>query len=78
MNLRFKKGYTLRLCDIQADDCVAYKVVAIASYANDWAAYKGPSDWTDEEIALNGDKIPQKAAELLFYAFANSGRDYRD
>ena len=53
------------------------KVVALAGYVNDWAAYRGPSSWSDEDVAAGGDKISKEAAEALFYAFANSGREYR-
>ena len=43
------------------------KVVAVAGHDNDWSAYMGPSDWTDEEVAQSGDKLPKEQAEPLFY-----------
>jgi hypothetical protein len=56
---------------------MAVKIVAVAGHANDWAAYRGYSDWPDELVASNGDKIEQEQAEAVFWAMANSGRSYR-
>ena len=70
-------GFTLSPVDIVGDTCVAYKVVALAGYAPDWAAYRGPTSWSDDEVVEGGDKISKEAAEALFYAFKNSGRAYR-
>ena len=58
-------------------DTFPIKVVAIAGTGNDWAAYYGPTDWTDEETAHSGDKLSREQAEPLFYALCNSGRTYR-
>ena len=59
------------------DTAVPCKVVAITGYGGDWAAYRGPSDWTDEMIAEQGDKKTQLAAEGLFPTFCNIGLRYR-
>jgi hypothetical protein len=55
----------------------AYRVVAVKGQIEDWAAYKGPSDWSDEMICSNGNKIPENAARELFYVFDASGMRYR-
>lgn len=45
------------------------KIVAVAGYANDWAAYKAPADWTDDRVASDGDKISATMARDLFPCF---------
>ena len=62
--------------NIQADDYMAYRVVAVARLPQGWTAYKGPSNWTDEQILDEGDKISEEAARGLFPAFDRSGRHY--
>lgn len=64
--------------DVKTRDAFAIKVVAVAGFADDWAAYRGPSDWPDGLVAEQGDKLSQEAAEALFYVMASSGRQYRD
>ena len=62
---------------IVPDTAVACKVVAVTGWSGDWAAYRGPSDWTDEQVAKQGDKITAEAAEGLFPTFRNIGLRYR-
>ena len=78
MKKNFKNKWTTAPVDVEDGDAFAVKVVAVAGYDNDWAAYEGPSDWTDQEIAGSGDKLSRKAAERLFYVLAESGRHYRE
>ena len=68
---------TVRPNDLKAGDELGYKVVAVIGYAHDWAAYKGLTDWSDEEVASNGDKLDEDAAEALFYAPVVAGLKYR-
>ena len=63
--------------DVKDRDTFPIKVVAIAGHGDDWAAYYGPTDWTDEEIAHNGEKLLKHQAEPLFFVLRNSGRHYR-
>ena len=63
--------------EIKPSDAFPIKVVAVAGSGDDWAAYYGPSNWTDEEVAESGDKLLSSQAEPLFYAMRNSGRSYR-
>ena len=51
---------------------VPVKVVAVVGYSNDWAAYIGPSDWTDEQISKDGDKVSEDAAVNLFPAMSQA------
>lgn len=63
--------------DVQDNDAVVFKVVAVAySGGGFWRAFRGPSEWSDQEIADHGDEIPEEAANLLFFALAHSGRVY--
>lgn len=55
-----------------------YKVVAVCGAANDWSAYRGHLDWSDEQVCMEGDKLSRDAAKALFPSFANSGRYYRE
>lgn len=75
--MQFKNLVTTEPDNVNEGDAFALKVVAVAGHADDWAAYRGPSDWTDEEVASSGDKLAKEAAEALFYVMRNSGRTYR-
>ena len=44
------------------DTAVICKVAAVTGWHGDWAAYRGPSDWTAEQVARSGDKM---ACEIL-------------
>ena len=59
------------------DTAVTCKVVAVTGWSGDWAVYRGPADWTAEEVARQGDKIAREAAEGLFPTFRNVGLFYR-
>jgi len=63
--------------ELKPDDNLGYKVIAVIGYANDWAAYKGLTSWSDEEVAMSGDKLDKDAAEALFYAPVAAGLKYR-
>lgn len=73
----FKNLVTTSPSDVEQGDAFAVKIVAVAGYDNDWAAYRGPSDWSDEVVAQSGDKLLEKEATPLFYVMRNSGRYYR-
>ena len=38
-------------------DTVAMKFVMVEGGARDYAIYRGPSDWSDEEVQSHGDKV---------------------
>lgn len=63
--------------ELKTSDWVGYKVIAVIGHNNDWAAYAGLADWSNEEVAENGDKVDKKAAEALFPMIVRSGRTYR-
>jgi hypothetical protein len=64
--------------NLKAGDVLGFKVVAVIGYGrHDWAAYRGLTSWTDEEVASNGDKISKEAAEALFFAPKAAGIRYR-
>ncbi len=69
---------TLRPIDLRPGDKIGFKVIAVIGHANDWAAYRGWTDWTDEQVAAEGDKLSKEAAEALFYAPVAAGMTYRE
>jgi len=75
--LNFKNLVTTSPSDVESRDAFAVKVVAVAGFTDDWAAYRGPSDWSDQLVAEQGDKLARRAAEALFYVMAASNRHYR-
>ena len=68
---------TIRPNELKPDDRLGYKIIAVIGFANDWAAYKGLTYWTDDEVANGGDKLSKQEAELLFYAPVAAGLKYR-
>lgn len=77
MKYRFKNFLTTSPSDIQPGDCFGFKIVAVAGYDYDWAAYIGLTDWEDEQVVRQGDKLLEEQAEPLFYIMRASGRYYR-
>lgn len=74
----FKNLITASPSDVEGGDAFAVKVVAVAGFGDDWSAYRGPSDWPDQLVAEQGDKLLRRAAEALFYVMAASNRHYRE
>lgn len=62
---------------LKPGNLLGYKIIAVIGYAGDWAAYVGPTDWDDEQVADEGSKISRRAAEALFYAPVAAGLIYR-
>jgi len=75
--VRFIDGAATSPSCVQDGDAVILKVVGIAGFNNDWAAYCGPSDWSDEMVAEQGSKLAYEQVESLFYVFKWCGRRYR-
>lgn len=73
----WKNPVTTRPSEMEPEDKFGLKVVAVIGVGPDWAAYMGFTDWPDEMVATNGDKITKEAAENLFPAIARTGREYR-
>jgi len=63
--------------ELKPEDNLGYKVIAVIGYGHDWAAYRGLTTWSDEDVASSGDKLSKKAAEALFYAPVAAGLHYR-
>lgn len=66
----------MRPGDVKAGDAFAIKVVALAGYAGDWTAYVGPSDWPDERVLKEGNKLVEFQVGDLFYVMRD--RVYRE
>ncbi|MFA5416924.1 MAG: hypothetical protein WC341_00560 [Bacteroidales bacterium] len=62
---------------LKPGDKLGFKVIAVIGCNNDWAAYRGLTDWSDEDTAKRGDKISKDTAEDLFYAPVAAGLKYR-
>ena len=76
--MEFKNAYQATEADIQPGAKFGYIVVAEIGYDNDWAAYRGPVDWTPERVAHEGQKINREAAENLFPVMKWAGLYYRE
>ena len=61
--------------DVKAGDWCALKIVAVAGYYDDWSCYIGPSDWPDEDVVSNGDKVLEDQASV--FAYLMQLRSYR-
>jgi hypothetical protein len=78
-NGTFKNAFYTRPSEVEAGDCFPMKVVAVMGVANDWAAYWGPTDWSDERVVREGDKLPPHRVERLFFDLPQrAGRTYRE
>ena len=77
MKVTWKNLVTTSPSDVEDRDAFAVKVVAVA-YADNWAAYCGPTEWPDQRVAEQGDKLSRRAAEALFDVMKHSGRRYRE
>jgi len=74
-----------RPADFQHNTAFPVKVVAVIGWSSDgsaaqadWAAYRGPSDWPDDRVAREGDKLSKRAAEALFPSLAAGCAYYRE
>ena len=77
MRLRLRNHLTTSPADVKPGDAFGFKVVGVAGQANDWAAYIGPANWTNRDVAQYGDKLSPEQAEPLFYVLRKSGRVYQ-
>jgi len=59
--------------EIKPGDRFGYKIVAVVgARGTDWAAYSGPTSWSDAEVASVGDKLSESVAMELFPTLARS------
>jgi hypothetical protein len=68
--LTYAQYYKMRPSEFKPNDAVAVKIVAVIMAVGYWTAYSGPTDWTDEQVARDGDKLPMPAAVALFPTIA--------
>lgn len=69
--------YVLYPSEVKPKDRVGYKVIAI-HHGVTWAAYRGLTDWSDDKVQNEGDKLDEKVARLLFPVMDNLGVPYND
>jgi len=69
----YKNAYTTSPKDVEPGDKFAWKIVAVVSPHNavDWAAYRGPTNWSDDDVAMSGSKLRESAARYLFPILSN-------
>lgn len=71
--------YVVRPDEVQDGDYYGYKVIAVVwKHGNGWAAYRGPTGWSDDRVVYQGDIVSEAVAALLFPALANTERTYGD
>jgi hypothetical protein len=70
-------SYEISGDEIQPSDIFGYKVIAVVYSDQEWMAYSGNTDWTDKEIASNGDEVFWDVAKYLFSTIANTIPYYR-
>ena len=69
-------SYTIRADEVKPDDRYGYKIIAVVDSEVFWSAYRGLTDWADEQVAAEGDKISQDVAEKLFPSLASNYQYY--
>jgi len=74
---RFRNKYTVRADDVSSGDAFAIKIVAVAHADGvSWAAFWGPSAWSDQRVADSGNVIGEEEATALFNVLAYTDRRY--
>ncbi|MDI6770130.1 MAG: hypothetical protein QMD04_10715 [Anaerolineales bacterium] len=67
--------YVVQAREVTGGDRYGYKVVAVIDQAWDgWRAYRGPTSWSDQQVAEHGDPLSEEAAQALFPTLAAAGR----
>ena len=53
---------------------VPFRFIAKAGFNNDWAMYMGWTEWSDEKIAAEGDKVFPETAKKIVQECVTVGR----
>ncbi len=67
--------YVVHPGEITDGDRFGYKVICVVR-KNAWAAYRGPTLWSDGKVASAGDLVLEEVASLLFPSVATLGLIY--
>lgn len=80
MERTWKNLVTTAPIGVEPGDAFAVKIVAVVyEYPQPhWAAYRGPSDWSDDKVAEQGDVILGEAARGIFRVLARTDLPYYD
>ena len=66
-------AYTVYGYEVQSGDRFGYKIVAkVWEDGKSWCAFRGLTDWTDEEVVARGDEVHPSIAEYLFPKIAGN------
>ena len=69
--------YEVQGDEVQEGDRYGYKLIAVIHVGwSGWAVYRGPTAWSDEHVAENGDCVSEEAAKALFPTLAALHRVY--
>lgn len=63
-------AYVVSPGEVRPGDLYGYKVVAVVYSGGFWAAYRGLTDDSDQEVAAYGDKLDRDQAAALFPTLA--------
>ncbi|MFA5035704.1 MAG: hypothetical protein WC479_00815 [Candidatus Izemoplasmatales bacterium] len=64
-------AYNITPEELTDRDRFGYKIVAVIRNGY-WCAYRGLTDWSDEEVARSGDSVSHEIAAGLFPTLDNS------
>ncbi|KRT69373.1 MAG: hypothetical protein XU15_C0011G0055 [candidate division NC10 bacterium CSP1-5] len=74
---KFVNKASTRPSELRPGMAMAVKVVAVLhTDFPSWCAYQGPTDWSDQQVADQGDEILQEAAERLFPTMRNHAKEH--
>lgn len=63
-------AYLVRPSEVKHGDRFGYKIIAIVD-EQCWSAYRGPTGWSDDQVARHGDSISRAVAEAIFPSMAH-------
>lgn len=63
-------AYQISGAEVKKGDRFGYKVIAVVDPVYGWAVYRGPTGWSDERVAAEGDKVSNDVAVSLFPTLA--------
>lgn len=69
-------AYNISGYEVQPNDRFGYKICAKVWNENSWCAFRGLTDWTDEEVVSRGEEVSYEVAKWMFSTIANTIPNY--